>query len=356
MISRFNYNTGTQTASFTSIEAALLRQRMDHQPPAFSIIVLAWNSAQTLPACLEALRLQTVQDFELLLVDNGSAEPVPQALMDQYARLNLRHFRLEQNRGFAGGNNFAVQQARAATLVLLNADAFPRADWLEAIQQGVSRHPGSFFTCRQRMAGDERRLDGSGDIYHASGMAWRRDYGMLEPVPPRPEGEVFSACGATAVYPRAAFLQAGGFDEDYFSYVEDVDLGFRLRLLGLRCIYLPQAQVVHVGSASTSRRSDLVSYYGHRNLVWTYLKDMPGVWVWLLALPHLAVNLLALLVGASRGQGRVIFKAKWDALRGAGAVLRKRKAVQESRKTSTWAVMRQMDWNPLSPLLKSWHR
>ncbi len=89
------------------------------------------------------------------------------------------------------------------------------------------------------------------------------------------------------MYPRVEFLEAGGFDEDYFAYHEDVDLGFRMRLRGLRCYLVQAASVQHVGSASTGRRSGFAVYHGHRNLVWTYAKNMPSPWVWLyLPLAH----------------------------------------------------------------------
>ena len=94
-------------------------------------------------------------------------------------------------------------------------------------------------------------------------------------------GEIFAPCAAAALYRRAAFLEAGGFDEHFFCYMEDVDLGFRLRLLGYRCGYAPAAIVHHVGSGTTGARSPFTVYHGHRNLVWTYVKNMPTPWFWL---------------------------------------------------------------------------
>jgi GT2 family glycosyltransferase len=130
-------------------------------------------------------------------------------------------------------------------------------------------------------------LDGAGDEYHVSGLAWRRFYNHLANGYGLKPEEVFGACAAAAMYRREDFLKIGGFDEDYFSYFEDVDLSFRLRLAGGRCLYVPDAIVHHVGSASTGKLSDFVVYYGHRNLVWTFFKDMPGTLV--LGLPALYI-------------------------------------------------------------------
>ena len=89
--------------------------------------------------------------------------------------------------------------------------------------------------------------------------------------------EVFSPCAAAALYRRSALVEIGGFDDDFFCYSEDVDLGFRLMLAGHSCLYVPTSVTHHVGSGTTGgQNSDFAVYHGHRNLVWTYVKDMPG--------------------------------------------------------------------------------
>src|SRR4030095_6314337 len=107
-----------------------------------------------------------------------------------------------------------------------------------------------------------------------------------------------------------------GFDEDYFSYFEDVDLGFRLRLAGKKCLYVPEAIVHHVGTASTGKRSDFSVYYGYRNLIWTFVKDMPSPLFWIFLPLHIGTMLFFVVYLTSRGQGKVILKAIVDATRG----------------------------------------
>jgi GT2 family glycosyltransferase len=144
--------------------------------------------------------------------------------------------------------------------------------------------------------------------------------------------EVFSACPTAALYSRAAFLNVGGFDEDYFSYFEDVDLGFRLRLNGEKCLYAPQAVVHHVGSASTGKSSDFSVYYGYRNMIWTFFKDMPIPLFWLCLPLHLVTLTFFVIYLSWRGQGKVILRAIFDAARGLPKVLAKRWQIQHSRK------------------------
>ena len=124
---------------------------------------------------------------------------------------------------------------------------------------------------------------------------------------------------------RAAFEEVGGFDEHYFCYFEDVDLGFRLRLRGYRCVYVPAAIVEHVSSALSGYRSDFAVYHGERNAVWTFIKDMPGPLLLAYLPQHLALNIAALMYYPWRGQGRVVLRAKLDALRGVAGVLRRRR-------------------------------
>ena len=147
----------------------------------------------------------------------------------------------------------------------------------------------------------------------------------------RVAGEIFGPCAAAGLYRRAAFLEVGGFDASYFCYFEDVDLAFRLRLRGYRSRYVPEAVVHHVGSALSGYRSDFAVFHGHRNLVWTFFKDMPTPLLALYLPHHLAMNLAAVLVAARRGQGPVALKAKAAAIRGLPRVLRARRSAQRSR-------------------------
>jgi GT2 family glycosyltransferase len=328
---------------------------MDKVHPLFSILILCWNSNQTIVSCLDALDAQTIQDFEIILVDNGSTEPISKELLIRYSHLSIDFYTLEHNIGFAGGNNFAASHAKADYLVLLNADAFPNPDWLDSIRKGIIKYPNCFYASKLIMADHHERMDGMGDVYHVSGIVWRRSHNTLISKVNDREQEVFSSCGAAAVFPVSAFKQVNGFDEDYFSYNEDTDLGFRMRLMGYKCMYLPDAVVYHIGSGSTSRRSDLSVYYGQRNLVWTFIKDMPGIVVWILAPVHLLGNLLMIVLAIFRRQGAVTIRAKWDALRNISAIIRKRKVVQNTRSVPVQQLLRVMDWNPFSPISKLIH-
>ena len=188
------------------------------------------------------------------------------------------------------------------------------------------------FGSQQLIQSKPEYVDGVGDSYHLSGLVWRECHGARQQTVGLDQKEIFSPCAAAALYRRQAVMDAGGFDEDYFCYVEDVDLGFRLRLLGHQAMYVANAVVHHVGSATTGgQHSDFAVYHGHRNLVWTFIKNMPSILFWALLPIHLMMNIAVLILFSLRGQGRVIFKSKWDALMGVPLAWRKRKLIQASR-------------------------
>jgi GT2 family glycosyltransferase len=316
--------------------------------PEASIVLVCWNCRTYLRSCLDALDKQTHKDFEVIIVDNGSTDGSLEGIEAAFPSLALTVRRLPSNLGFASANNVGAEMARGRWLVLLNTDAMPEPAWLENLVSAARVEDHAFLASRQLQAKAPHLLDGEGDVYHISGVAWRRNYG----IPVYPESarrQAFSACGAAALYPRDAFLAAGGFDVDYFAYLEDVDLGFRLRLRGFRCLVIPDAVVHHVGSASTGNASDFVIYHGHRNLVWTFFKDMPGPLLWLYLPLHILMNLYSLLAFTVRGRAGVIFRAKWDAVRGLPTMLRKRRSAQAGRTASSSEIRRAMRHNLIEP-------
>ena len=177
--------------------------------PFFSIIVLYWNSGKYLSDNLCALAAQTWQDFEVILLDNGSQQPPDPKVLAQFPELQLRQIASEKNLGFASGNNLAARSAHGEYLVLLNVDAFPQPDWLEQVHAAIRRHPNAFFASRLLMADDPQRLDGEWNVVHATGLVWRRSPGRkLSSAWPQAR-PVLRACAAAGVYPRQAFTAAG---------------------------------------------------------------------------------------------------------------------------------------------------
>jgi GT2 family glycosyltransferase len=325
---------------------------MNDVTPLISIVIICWNSAQHLPRCLACVSRQTFRNFEVVIVDNGSTDEATNGLEEKYAKLDLRVERLASNQGFAAANNLGARLARGKWLILLNADAFPKPDWLEELVRASDEHPEiSSFSSRQLQANHLNILDGMGDAYHVSGLAWRLGLGYPADRYGLVHSEIFSPCAAAAMYLREAFLNVEGFDEDFFSYFEDVDLGFRLQLQGYRSLYVPRAIVHHIGSATFGERSDFAFYHSHRNLIWTFVKNMPTGLFWWHLVEHLMANMIYLLYYSLRGRGKVLFRAKRDAIYGLPKAWKKRRAIQKSRKVSGHTVEKHMQHGLLQPYL-----
>jgi len=320
--------------------------------PLISLIIVCWNSGKYLSRCLESLSLQTFKNFEILIVDNGSEDKSTVDLAEKYPQLDLRVKYLPGNIGFTAANNLGAKLAQGKWLVLLNADAFPEQDWLAELILASDEQPDcASFSSRQLVAANPSILDGAGDAYHVSGLAWRIGLGYPSHQYGLNSSEIFSACAAAAMYLRQAFLDVNGFDEDFFSYFEDVDLGFRLQLKGYRCLYVPQAVVHHIGSATFGERSDFAFYHSHRNMIWTFVKNMPLKLFWFHLSEHIIANVIYLLYYALRGRGRILFLAKRDAILGLRMALKKRKLIQSNRKVVERELTTYMEHGFLQPYL-----
>jgi len=306
-----------------------------------TVVVVNWNGAKFIEKCLVALMAQTVKPYEIILLDNSSTDE-SLAIVERFPAVQV--ISLNHNSGFARGNNLAIARASKESdwIALINPDAFAEPHWLEELLNCSNRNPTfDVFGSKLLNEANPLLLDGAGDVYHVSGLVWREGHSQLLERANQNEREMISPCAAAAMYRRSALHEVGGFDEDFFCYVEDVDLGFRLRLAGYRCLYVPQSVAHHVGSGTTGgQHSDFSVYHGHRNLVWTFVKNMPGLLFWLLLPLHILLNLASIILFFSKGRGVLILRAKRDALLGLPKMWRKRIQVQKTRVASTGEIWR----------------
>lgn len=321
--------------------------------PAVSVIIVAYDSGAHLPRCLAALAHQTFRDFEIILIDNASPQGAPDAeSLPGRARL----IRNADNVGFAAACNQGAREAAGRWIALLNPDAFPAPAWRAELVAAAERRPDfRMIGSLQLMDDDPDVMDGAGDVYHASGLAWRGGHGKTAGIAPLEDREIFGPCGAAALYDREMFLAAGGFDERYFCYFEDVDLALRLQLKGERALIAPRAAVRHVGSASSGgRRSAFAVYHGFRNRLWTFVKCTPAA-VLPLALPwHFAATLALLAVHIARGSGGAALGGLADGLRRAPEFWRDRRLALPRREAMR-AYGRAVSFGLTAPLIRGMH-
>lgn len=311
--------------------------------PRVSVVVVNYRAGDWLRACLQALRQQTYSHFELILWDNASGDGSVEAALAAVGDGWLRVVRHPVNIGFAAGNNRAAHMARGQWIVLLNPDAVPAPDWLERLVAAAERHPEAFLGSLQLDATDPGLVDGAGDHYLACGIAWRSGHGRNRPASLPAEAEIFGPCAAAALYPVQRFLALGGFDEDYFCYFEDVDLAFRHRLQGGECFQINKAVVHHAGGAcSGAKRSPFSTRFGIRNMVLTFVKNMPAPLLWPLLFGHVAAVAAMTLQSVLRGHGGAAVSGLMAAL----AMLPRTIAKRRKRTVGLGALAAAMVWNP----------
>ena len=317
---------------------------------AVTVVVVTHDSADHVGRCLACLAAQTRPPERIFVLDNGSRDGSAAAAeaaiaADERLRSRATVRRLDANVGFAAANNLGIAAATTPLVALLNPDAFPEPAWLERLLAAAAAHPeAAAFGSRQMAAGRPGIVDGLGDRCHVGGLVWRGGHGRRLAAADLCDEEIFSPCAAAALYRTVAIREVGGFDETFFCYVEDVDLGFRLRLAGHTARRVADAVVHHVGGASAGHGGGRNAVrLGHRNLVWSYVKNMPAPLLVAFLPLHLLQTVLAGLAVACRGQAGPFLLAKCEAVRGLPDAWRRRGAVQAARTASTAAIFRALD-------------
>jgi GT2 family glycosyltransferase len=312
--------------------------------PSISVVIPTWNGQSLLAACLAALAGQTEDDFEIVVVDNGSTDGSAAWVQEHYS--DVRVIANAQNRGFAAAVNQAIRAGDSRYVVTLNNDTEPDPGWLAALVAAADSDP-TVGMCASKMLFADRpqAINSAGICVDKVGIAWDRrggeldDGGEVEPV------EVFGPCGGAALYRRAMLNQIGLLDEDFFAYLEDVDLAWRARRVGWHCLYVPAARVLHRHSATGVEGSPFKSYHLGRNKIWLIAKNYPFRALW-------RYVLLLILYDAAAVTYALIARRDVHALRGRVAGLTGLRRMWRKRERTTAADRCDLDF--LTPLEPPW--
>ena len=309
--------------------------------PRCSVIIVGYNSAPDLPACFDALLGQEYPDFEIILVDNASQDDTAQ-IANTYAE-SIRYLKLNQNVGFAAGNNRGAGLAQGDILVFLNPDTVPRASWLkELVMPLIEDASIGLTTSRILMAEEPHRINACGNDITWTGLTVCRGIDQLANQW-SDSSEVAAVSGAAFAVKQALFKELGGFDEEFFMYFEDTDLSLRTRLSGYRIVYIPDSVVTHRYIFKFSAQK---AYYQERNR-WLALFKTLRVRTLLLLLPCLLLGeVMAWTYAAMSGLDHVKAKASswlW-LLRHSPMIMRQRRQIRARRRVTDRELLRH--WSP----------
>jgi len=318
--------------------------------PSVSVVIVNYNGRALLKECLDSLGAQTLKGFEVILVDNDSTDDSVAFVMAGYPGVTV--IRNPTNLGYGGGNNAGIRAARGKYAVFLNNDTEVDSRWLEQLV-GPAERDASVGMCASKILNyyDRAVLDNAGLLMYRDGIArgrgrLERDAGQYDR-----EEEIFFPSGCACLYRREIFEQLGEFDEDFFLYVDDVDMGLRARLGGWKCIYVPSAVVYHKYSATTEAYSPLKALLVERNRIWVMIKCFP--WSMILAsLFHTLLRYSLQGYGMVKGRGAgsrfvksgsalggvaILLRAYADAFAKYGIMMAKRRRIMSLRKVDNAA-------------------
>lgn len=238
-----------------------------------SVVIPNWNGMAWLPGCLTALSKQRGPEFETVLVDNGSVDGSAEKAAELMP--GIRVIKLGSNQGFAAAVNEGIRQTSSPLIALLNSDTVPEPDWLVSLVSGLNDAGPDCGSAASLMLNMDKpdTVENAGDLLTRYGLALKRGHGMpvhlfLEPA------KILSACAGAALYRRSMFEETYGFDESFFAYLEDMDMGLRARLFGFSCVYVPNAKVRHKGHGSNMPKGRYARLIARNRLMLLY-KNLP---------------------------------------------------------------------------------
>lgn len=297
-----------------------------------SVIIPNWNGKHLLEVCLKSLTGQTLKQIEIIVVDNGSVDGSVQLIEKKYPTIRL--IKLTKNTGFAYAVNQGIKYSQGKYIVLINNDTQVNKDCLKHLVRTAEDYPKAGFIAAKMLNFYHRDIiDSVGDYIDNVGHANNIGMGEVDSGEYDKQRTVFLATGGGSLFKREVFEKVGLFDEDYFAYMEDVDLCLRAQMQGFIGLVEPKAKIYHIHKATSSKNKSFSEYLQFRNMMMTVIKDFPGrlileKWNWLLIL---LVNLNTVRYLATKGLLIPALQAEWWILWNLPKLLVKRKTIQSSK-------------------------
>lgn len=271
-----------------------------------SVIIVNHNRKDLLRNCLHSLLQQHGIAFEIVVVDNGSQDGSAEMIKREFpgCSIPIQVIRNEDNRGFCAANNQGIAKARGEFLALLNNDAEAEPGWLATLRQAFQQPDVGMAASKILVYDDPSRIDKVGHVIYLDGQNRGRGFGETDHGQYDRIEEVLWPDGCAAMYRRAMIEEIGGFDEDFFAYADDAELGLRARIAGWRCLYMPGAVVRHHRGATLGKQSLWRMELIERNRVLLAAKLFPWSLLWLNGVFY-AIRLLAGAWATMTGQGEI---------------------------------------------------
>ncbi len=253
-----------------------------------AVVIPNYNGMKFVKTCLDSVEEQNYDDLEIIVVDNYSTDGSYEFIKENYPDVILK--RMDKNYGFSIAVNTGIKMADSEYVLLLNNDTEVDENFVSELVSKIDSDK-NIFSCSAKMINyyDREIMDDAGDLYTILGWAFQRGIGRsIEEY--CYEKDVFASCAGAAIYRKELFDKVGLFDEMHFAYLEDIDVGYRARILGYRNVYHPRAKVYHMGSATSgSKYNSFKVKLSARNNIYLVYKNTPA-WQAILNFPFLCLG------------------------------------------------------------------
>lgn len=320
--------------------------------PLISVVLLNWNGIKVLDRCLGSLTAQTYSPLEIIVVDNASTDGSVGLIKKRFPAVRL--VVNERNLGFGGGNNVGIRASQGKYIMMLNNDTRLDPKCIEELKRSIEKDD-KYGACASKilLEYEENLIDAAGIVVCPDGLSIGR--GRLEKGDQFDEEvEVFFASDCACLYRREMLEDIGLYDEDFFAYADETDMGWRAQLAGWKCIYNPQAVVYHFHSASSGNYSPFKAFLVERNRIWVAVKSFP-ISLIIFGQFYTFWRYVLQAYGAFSGKGaagrfttdfskmhlvKILMKVYISFWRQLPLMLRKRRAVQKKKRISNREVYR----------------
>jgi GT2 family glycosyltransferase len=317
------------------------------------VVILNWNGKQYLEPCLHSVFSQKYQDLAVILVDNGSSDGSLDLVRTCFPQVRI--IENKENRGFAAANNQAIRASASEFIATLNNDTEVEPGWLEALVQAMDTDSRIGMCASKMMLADRRDVvESAGIAVDKAGISWGIREESTSHLDEVKSQFVFGPCAGAALYRRSMLDDIGLFDEDFFAYLEDVDLAWRAQWADWKCVYVPEAVVYHVHSATGKEGSPFKNRLLGRNKIWMLCKNYPfPSWLWYAPL-ILVYDLMAVGYAIAAGRHGAV-RGRLAALLKIPATLAKRRQVIRRISPQTMMARLHPVDNPLAILHRYAH-